>query len=286
MLLNSVMKLEYKQEFKNQFSYNIVLLQKQFNAAGSLAFELSDNDPDVKNYAESLQTSEAGLYLRWAPRQQFYNGPTYRYAVPGKWPIFSLTWKNGFKGIGGGQYNFQKLNISAEKRLFVAPFGYSDWTLTGARTWGSVPYPLLEIHPANQSYFYDWYAYNLMNFMEFVSDKYVALNVQHNFNGLFFNKVPLLKKLQWRENFSFKGIYGGIDDRNNPELTTGLFKFPKDTNGNSITQSLGRKPYIEMSVGISNLFRVIRVDYVWRVNYNELPGTSQWGIRAMFAPKF
>jgi hypothetical protein len=149
-----------------------------------------------------------------------------------------------------------------------------------------VPYPLLELHPANQSYFYDWYAYNLMNFLEFVSDKYVALNVQHNLNGLIFNKIPLIKKLQWRENFSFKCLYGGLDAANDPSNTNGIFYFPTDAQGNAITHALGKTPYVEMSVGIGNLFRLIRVDYVWRLTYTDLPGVTKWGVRVMLAPKF
>lgn len=286
MLLNSVFKIEYKREYKSQFSYSAVLLQKRFDAAGALSFEISDNDPEVKKYANSLNTTEVGLFVRYAPNQKIYVGPTYRYPIPGKFPIFTMTFKNGFKGLAGGEYNFQKLTLTAEKRFFVAPFGYSDWTLTAGRTWGSVPYPLLELHPANQSYFYDWYAFNLMNFLEFVSDKYVSLNVQHNFNGLVFNKIPYFKKLQWRENFSFKCLYGGLDRANDPTYTTGLFNFPVNEAGNSITHALGNKPYIEMSAGVSNIFSFLRVDYVWRVNYLDLPDVAPWGVRLMFAPKF
>jgi hypothetical protein len=286
MLLNSVFKTEYKREYKSQFSFSAVALQKKYNAAGTLSFEISDDNPADKIYANSLNTAELGLFMRYAPNQKFYLGPTYRYPIASKFPIFTMTFKNGFKGIAGGEYAFQKLTLSAEKRFFVAPFGYSDWTLTGGRTWGSVPYPLLELHPANQSYFYDWYAYNLMNFLEFVSDKYVALNVQHNLNGLIFNKIPLIKKLQWRENFSFKCLYGGLDAANDPSNTNGIFYFPTDAQGNAITHALGKTPYVEMSVGIGNLFRLIRVDYVWRLTYTDLPGVTKWGVRVMLAPKF
>lgn len=286
MLFNTVLKLEYKREYNNQFSYSLVALRKVFDSAGVLSFEVSGSDPENPQYAPPLNTAEVGVYMRYAPNQQFYNGANYRTAIPSKFPIFSMTFKNGFDNIVTGSYSFQKINLTAEKRFFVAPFGYSDWTLNAGRVWGQVPYPLLEIHPANQSYFYDWYAFNLMNFMEFVSDKYVTLNVQHNFNGLVFNKIPLLKKLQWRENFSFKGIYGGLDDRNNPALTAGLFKFPQDAAGNTITHTLSSKPYMEMSVGIGNLFHFLRVDYVWRLSYTDLPTATKWGVRVMFGPKF
>lgn len=286
MLFNQVFKIEYRREYKSQFSYHIAALQKTYNSAGLLLFEVSGSDPDNPTYSSNLNTAELGFFVRYAPNQKFYNGTNYRRAIPGKAPIFTFTFKNGFKALQG-QYAFQKAELTAEKRFFMAPFGYSDWTLNAGRTWGSVPYPLLEAHPANQSYLYDWYAFNLMNFMEFVSDKYASLNIQHNFNGVLFNKIPLIKKLRWRENFSLKAMYGGLDNRSNPYLQNGLFQFPKDDEGRYITHVLDpRKPYVEMSVGIGNLFNFLRVDYVWRTTYTDLPGAPKWGIRAMIAPKF
>jgi hypothetical protein len=286
MLFNQVLRVEYKKEFNSQFSFSIAALSKRFTSAGLLAFQLSGGDPDVPRYADRLQTSELGLILRYAPNQQFYNGPNNRRYVPGKYPIFSMSYKAGFRGVLDGQYDFQKVTFTAEKRFFVPPFGHSDWTLNLGRTWGTVPYPLLEVHPANQSYLYDWYAFNLMNFMEFVSDKYASFQIQHNFNGLIFNRVPLVRKWHWRENFSMKLLYGGLDQRNRPDNTEGLFRFPVNAKGQTLTHTLEQKPYIEMSAGISNLFRFLRVDYVWRIHYTDLPDAPKWGVRAMFAPKF
>jgi hypothetical protein len=118
-----------------------------------------------------------------------------------------------------------------------------------------------------------------MNFLEFASDRYVALTVHENFNGFFFNKIPLLKRLQWREVASFKALYGGLDARNRPSASNGLLKFPQDANGNVLTHSLEAKPYMEVSVGIANIFRIARVDLIRRLTYTNLPNVSTWGIR-------
>jgi hypothetical protein len=285
MLFNQVFKIEYVREFKSQLSFNIAAQQKIYSSAGLLLFEVSGSDPENPTFSSNLNTTELGAFVRYAPNQKFYTGANYRYPIQGKSPVFTLAFRNGFKALSG-QYAFQKLVFSAEKRFFVAPLGISDWLLNAGRTWGSVPYPLLEAHPANQSYLYDWYAFNLMNFLEFVSDKYVTLNIQHNFNGLIFNKIPVIKKLRWREKFSLKALYGGLDNRSNPYNTTGLFQFPKDENGRYITNILGKKPYIEMSVGVANIFNLFRVDYVWRANYLDLPDAPHWGIRVMASAKF
>lgn len=286
MLFNTVLRLEYRREYKNRFSYSIQALRKTVNTAGTLTFALSGGDPANPEYAQAFNTAEMGLFLRYAPRQEFYNGPNARTNLPNRYPVFSLSFRNGFKGVADGAYAYQKILFTVSKRFQLAPLGVSRWTLNSGRTWGSVPYPLLELPPANQSYFYDNYAFNLMNFLEFVSDKYVSLHVQHNFNGFLLNRVPLVRRLQLREMFSFKMLYGGLDNRNNPALTPGLFAFPADENGASITQPLDKRPFLEISAGLSNIFKFLRVDYVWRLNYLELPNAPSWGIRLGFSPQF
>lgn len=283
-LFNEAMRLEYKKEWQNNLGFTGILQRRLFSSAGSLAFQYGNLDDSL--FTSDMVTTEAGLLVRYAPNQQFYQGPTYRYPIPSRFPVFTLSFKQGFKvpatKIGGvpiGDFSYQKLNFSIQKLFFVAPLGVSDWNFVAARTFGKVPYPLLEIHPANQTYIYDWYSYNLMNFMEFVSDKYASLTVHHDFKGFFFNKIPLLRRLQLREAGSFKMLFGGLDKSNLPTAENRLFYFPRDSEGNSITNSLGRKPYIEASVGVSNIFKILRVDYVWRPNYRDLPGVSSWGIR-------
>jgi hypothetical protein len=126
----------------------------------------------------------------------------------------------------------------------------------------------------------------MMNFMEFVSDKYGSLLIDHSFNGFFLNKVPLIKKLKLREVASLKILYGGVSDRNNPSLQTSLFKFPSDVNGIPLTYTLGSKPYIEGSVGVSNLFRVLRIDLVKRITYLQNPNVASLGVRVQFKLDF
>jgi len=98
--------------------------------------------------------------------------------------------------------------------------------------------------------------------------------------------VPLLRCLKWREVLSFKGLYGGLDTKNRPSNTNGLLRFPVDNDGRTVTHTLEGKPYIEASVGIANIFKLFRVDYVRRIAYTDLPGISKWGIRARFKLDF
>jgi hypothetical protein len=121
-----------------------------------------------------------------------------------------------------------------------------------------------------------------MNFLEFVSDQYVSLNIDHSFNGFFFNKIPLLKKLKLREVVTFKGLYGGLSKTNDPYYQPDLFKFPVDENGVPLTYSLKQQPYIEVSIGVSNILKVLRADLIKRITYLDHPNVSDFGFRLQF----
>jgi hypothetical protein len=120
-----------------------------------------------------------------------------------------------------------------------------------------------------------------MNFLEFVSDRYASLNIDQHFNGFFFNKIPLLKKLKWRETASLKAIYGGLGSQNDPSLHPSLYQFPVTSTGQPITYALGKTPYMEGSVGIENIFKFVRIDLVRRFTYLDHPDVSKWGIRTL-----
>ena len=179
------------------------------------------------------------------------------------------------------QYNYQNINFRVEKRAYLSQLGYSDVVIEGGYIFGKLPYPLMTIHRANQTYAYQLNSYNLMNFQEFVSDRFLGVTIDHHFNGLFFNRVPLLKKLKLREVVSVKMLYGGVRDENNPSKDPSLIKYPT-FEGVSTTFSLEKKPYIEGSVGIANIFKLIRVDLVKRFNYLDNPYVASLGVRARF----
>lgn len=286
MLFSSTLRLDYQQEFQNRFSYSLQGVQRSLSSAGALSFEISGDGQSAPTYAKSFNTTEIGIYLRFAPQEKFYAGANTRRTLPSRKPVFSLNFRNGFEGFAGGQYAYQKVGFSVRKRFLLAPLGNSNWRLQGGRTWGSVPYPLLDLPPANPTYFYDAQAFSLMNFFEFVSDKYVSLVVQHSLEGLILNRIPLVKKLQWREALSFKAMYGGLDRRNDPAHTAGLFAFPVDAQGASIVHRFDNRPYMEFGAGVSNVFRALRIDYIRRLSYTELPGAPKWGIRVGFSPQF
>jgi hypothetical protein len=276
-LYNDFYKFDYVHELENHLSFSAGFKNWKQAPAGSLYFNNTLNGQP--NVVKDLTTTELTGTIRWSPHEEFYQGKIYRIPIPNKYPTLELDYAAGVKNLFNGQYNYQKLDFRVDKRLYLSQLGYSDLSFAAGKIFGSVPFPLLTIHQANQTYAYDIDSYNLMNFLEFVSDHYESFRIDHHFSGFFFNKVPLLKKLKWREVFSAKILYGGLSNRNNPALHPDLYQLPLDGKGAPITYTLNNTPYTEGSVGIENIFKFIRIDYVRRFNYLDHPEVPKDGIR-------
>ena len=277
-LYNDVYRLDYVHEYSSHFSYALGFKKWDQTAAGSLLFQNLVNNQI--NDVNTLRTTELSLELRYAPQESFYQGKLYRVPITDRYPIFTVRYIQGLKNLFGGSYNYQNVTGNINKRFYLSQFGFTDVTVEGNYIFGKVPFPLLDIHHANQTYALQLDSYNLMNFQEFVSDHYASIFIDHNFNGFIFNKIPLLKKLKLREMVDFKSLWGGVRSENNPVNDPSLLRFPSYANGTPITYSLNKGPYMEGSVGVGNIFKLLRVDLVRRFSYLDHPETSQWGIRA------
>ncbi|WP_158825450.1 DUF5686 and carboxypeptidase-like regulatory domain-containing protein [Mucilaginibacter lacusdianchii] len=277
-LYNDIFRLDYVKEYLNHFSYRVGFKKWNQSPAGSLVFQnLLPNG--TLNNVNWIRTSEVSLELRYAPKEKFYQGKLYRTPIPDKYPIFTLRYNQGIKGLLGGDYNYQNVTANISKRFYASQLGFTDVSTEGGYLFGRVPFPLLDIHRANQSYAFQFQSFNMMNFQEFVSDHYASITIDHNFNGFLFNKVPLLKKLKWREVVNFKSIWGGVRSENNPTNDASLLRFPTNTQGLATTYSLNNGAYMEGSVGVANIFKLLRVDLVRRFSYLDHPNAPEWGIR-------
>jgi len=278
-LYNNILNLEYVQEFTNNLSYKIGFKNWRQFAAGGLQYIVEGTNDLMK----SVTTTEFLGEFRWAPGEKFYQGKSYRIPFPNRYPIFTFRAAAGVKGIMGSEYNYQRVNLNIYKRVYLSQLGYTDITLDGSYIFGQVPYALLNIPRANQTYSYQVQSYNLMNFLEFVTDHYAGIQVEHAFNGFFFNKIPLIKKLKFREFVSVKALYGGLREENIPGAKNpNLLAFPTDGYGNPTTFSLQKEPYIEGSIGIGNIFKFFRIDLVKRFTHLDNPNVAELGIRGRF----
>jgi hypothetical protein len=277
-LYNNIFVAEYEREFGKDFGYNLGFKNWKQTPAGVISYVKSDG-VDLET-VPNLTTTELSAGIQWSPHQQYYQGKVFRIPIINKYPIFRLRYAAGIKGLLNGEYNYHNFSLSMYKRSYLSQLGFADIVLEGGYTFGQIPYPIMFIHRANQTYSYQLHSYNLMNFMEFVSDHFAAVSIDQHFNGFFFNKIPLLKKLKLREVASAKVLYGGVRDENNPYKNPSTFQFPVDKQINlPTTYTLNRGPYIEVSAGIMNIFKVVRVDVVKRLTYLDNPFVADWGIR-------
>jgi hypothetical protein len=275
-LYNDSYRIDYIKEYENHFSYTLGFRKLMQTPAGSLYPFINT---EGSNTFQTLTTSELTAGVRYAPNEQFYQGKLFRAPIINQYPILSLDFTLGVKNLLGGEYGYRKFDFRGDKRFYIAPFGFANVIVEASKTFGQVPYPLLNIHRANQTFAYVLASYNLMNFLEFVSDHSVAVTIDQHFGGFFFNKIPLFKKLKWRETASFKMLYGGLSEQSTPSIHPNLYQFPVDENGVPITYALGKTPYMEGSLGVENIFKFIRVDMVKRFTYLDHPGIADWGIR-------
>ena len=269
----------YKQEFYSGFSYDIALRNTKEYATHLVPFPKEEADGSV-TLLDDYSMSEAEFKVRYAPNEKFFQTRHNRFPVNLDYPIFSLSHSVGQKGILGADYTRNFTEIGFQKRFWVSIYGYSDVILKAGKLWDKVPFPLLIIPNANLSYIIQPESYTLMNAMEFLNDQCASWDFTHYFNGYILNRTPLLKKLKWREVLSFRGLYGSLSDKNDPVISSGLFLFPEGS------YKMSHIPYMEMGVGLTNIFKALRIDYVWRLTYRNHPGVDRQGIRIRFHISF
>lgn len=246
----------YEHEWFNGFTNKLNFIQKDIIPIGSSSVEVYDDNGDVVPL-DKITTSEIRLDTRFAYNEKFLMGDFGRVSAGTEYPVVLLSYGLGIPDLFGGDYRYHKLKVGVKQWFNVFNIGWSKYMIEAGKIWGTLPFPLLELHPGNETYIFDEYAFNLMNYFEFVSDEYLSIYYTHHFDGLFFNHIPLLRKLKWREVGYFRTVIGTLSDAN-----TNYNKLP------DITYTLER-PYIEGGVGIENIFKVIRIDAIWRLSHYD-----------------
>ena len=273
--------LTYIRENEQGFTYQVGVQQNRISAGGEgLRFQRYGEDNKLVN-AGYLRTTELTAAIRYAPNEEYMQTKKRRRRIINNHPIWRMNYRFGMSQDslrGAYQYHFVRADVT--KRLYLAPFGHSDVTLEAGALFGKVPFALLHTPRANQTLSYQFESFNMMNSLEFVNDKYASINVTHAFNGFFLNKVPLIKKLKWREFITFKAIAGSLSEKNTPKPEDrDVQQFPTNKFGNPQIEPLTNRPYMEASVGVGNIFKILRVDVIRRLNHLENPHTRKYGVR-------
>ena len=262
----------------------VKLKTEENEACGSLYFKpLAANGGASVN---RIRTTEASFQLRYSPGETYVNTKQRRLRVNFDPPVFTISHTVGVKGVLGGDYDYNLTEASIYKRFWLNSWGKLDVSVKGGVQWNKVPFPLLIMPAANLSYIVEDETFNLINNMEFLNDRYASLDVSWDLNGKLFNRIPLIKKLKWREWLGIRCLWGTLTDKNNPTLERNagdpvLMQFPE---GSYIMDP--KRPYIELVAGIHNIFKLLHVEYIHRLNYNNLPTATKNGVRIMIRLTF
>ena len=269
-------KINFNWETDYGLATSLELRTESNRPTGKLVYEKMDG-----TLVDKLRMSEVTLGFNYRPGQSYVNSKQKRMTVNLDAPEFNVTHTMGIKHFLGGDFNSNLTEVSIYKRFWLGSWGHIDTRVQGGAQWNKVPFQFLITPPVNTSYFEHQGTFNLMKGLEFLNDRYAQFNLAWDLEGKIFNRLPLIKKLKWREYVAFKGMWGHLTDKNNPYLPqnandTELYKFPVDT------RVMTRDPYMEFVVGVHNIFKCLEVDYVRRLTYTHAPGISKNGIRFGF----
>lgn len=228
----------------------------------------TDNTYTTTN--SEIKQSEINLVAEFTPNRRTVGYGVERTEVDNNYARLFLSYSQGLKGVLDSDFDYQKLQFYYRQPVLIGGFGRLFTTVELGKTFGQVPLGLMGVIPGNQSYFIIDNTYNLLDYYDFVADEYASLHFEHHFNGRLFSRIPLLRKLNWREIVGIKGVYGTVSDENRLINASGLvYRAPEDV-------------YWEYNAGIGNIFKVLRIDFAWRGSYLDIPDANKFTVKASF----
>ena len=258
------MRLNLQSSYEHEFNPNFTLAA-DIAARRYYANYLVPMTSLSGNAIPSIATNDIHLKARFSKDETVNRGYFVKKSVYSYYPIVSVDLYGGIPGLRENDFGYFRPEISVDWRVKLPPMGTSRIRANAGTIIGQVPYPLLHMPEGNSSYVLDKTAFSCMDFFEFATDSWFTLFWNHEFGGLLLDKIPLIKELKLREEFTFKMAYGTLSDRNNALLpgSTAPMAFPEGMT------TMGGKPYIEVGAGLSNILQLFRVDCFWRLTHRQ-----------------
>jgi len=268
-------KAFYHREWFPGFSNRLTIALRDIAPAGDFRFLKSEPESFDTLEVSSITNAELTFNTRFAYKERFIHGEFTRVSLGSRYPVIDVEYGVGIKGMLGSEYDYHRLRISISNKLLLGVFGHVRLKLEGGKYWGNLPFPLLKVHEGNETFFSSEEAFNLMNFFEFVSDQYAMGWAEYHMEGLLLNRIPLMRKLKWREVAGIRTVIGTLSGGNTDEmlLPEGSYSFYDG-------------PYSEVNLGIENIFKFFRVEGLWRLNYRDHDKIDNFGIRIRMAIHF
>jgi hypothetical protein len=262
-------KASYQREWFTGLDNTLQLRYRTLYPLGDLAYIRPTSFDDGPAAVNAIHTAEISLNTRFAYKEKYVSGDFARVSLGTPYPTVELHLAAGLPSLAKSEYGYRKAVAHVYQRLQLGAFGWTRLNAEAGRVWGALPYPLLILHSGNETVYYDDLAFNTMNYFEFISDRYAQLFVEHHFEGLFFNRIPLLRRLKWREVVTGKAVVGALDlEKAERELLLlpGMY-------------TLNRGPFVEVGAGVENILKILTVEGVWRLRYNDHPDTTPFSLR-------
>lgn len=265
----------YHREWFAGFSNRLSISRRELDPAGDFTFDRAIPESTDTMHLSSITNTEITLNTRFAFKERFLHGEFTRVSLGSRYPVVDVEYGLGINGMLGSEYNYHRLRISVSNKFLLGVFGHFRIKAEVGKYWGDLPFPLLKVHEGNETFFSSEEAFNLMNFYEFISDQYAMGWMEYHMEGLILNRIPLLRKLKWREVGGIRSVFGSLSDSNTNEML-----LPEDS------YSFYNGPYTEVNVGIENIFKFFRVEGLWRLNYRDHDKIDNFGIRIRMAIHF
>lgn len=276
-------KTYFERYWNNGFSNRVTLLSRRLDPYGAIApdgggFNFAYLRPHGSGEVDTtINTTELIIKTRFAFKEEFIDLTFDRASLGTKHPAIELQYTLGINDLLGSDYHYHKISLYYRHYFNINPIGWLSYRFRAGKVFGELPFLLLEVHPGNEAYFMGRGIFNTMNRYEFASDTYASLILEHHFDGYFLNKIPLMRKLKWREVISFKAVSGSLSARNREANRLNLFG-PSDLDTYTGFRPPDKKPFMEVGVGIENIFKFLRVDAIWRLNYLDNPEASRFNL--------
>ena len=259
-------KFIYEKEWLIGFSNKFIFQHRTILPSWNYSFQPSAESAEIKNAAITL--SEITYTARFAWQEKFYTGEFLRTSMGSKFPIIEFKYTRAIKGMFNSNFDYQKLYLEVSDKINLHFFGRMEYNIAAGKTYGTLPYPALNVAHGNETYYFSNYSFNGMNNYEFVTDHYASVMITEHFGTFPFRYFPLIKKLKWRSVANAKLLWGGMSPNN---------KAANYKNEIHIPDSI---PYFETGAGIENIFRILRIDAFWRLTYRDLANATKFGFRA------
>lgn len=254
-------KVYLEKDWKYGVTTRIGFQNRRFDPQFAYNYLNPEGGTGTDSTLHKFTTTEVTFNLRFGYKEKFLTNDFDRISTGTDYPVLEVRYMAGIKNVLGSGFNYHRIELELSDHFPIHPIGKFYYDITFGKVFGTLPSQLLAVAPGNETFFYNSYAFNVLNQYEFITDQYVSIILQHHFEGFFLNHIPWVRKLKWRELVMFKGVFGTMTDANKALNRNIPFAIPFP------------KPYMEAGFGIENILKIIRVDVVFRITYQHNPAT-------------